>query len=59
MNSERINAIKGAMTSEQKERFDKQLERMKSMRPPGRGGPGGGGPGGGPDGGPGGPPPGM
>jgi Spy/CpxP family protein refolding chaperone len=49
MNSERMDAIKNVMTPEQKERFDKQLERMKNRMPPGP--PGGGGPGG--------PPPGM
>lgn len=52
MNPERMDAIKNIMTPEQKERFDKQLERMKNRMPPGP--PGGGGPGG-----PGGPPPGM
>ncbi len=60
MNSERMDALKSVMTPEQKERFEKQMERMKNRRPPGGPGGGRGGPGGGPDGGPpGGPPPGM
>ena len=56
MNPERMEALKQAMTPEQKARFEKQIEKMKQRMPFGPGGPRGpGGPGGSGEGGP--PPP--